>query len=83
MVGYLVLFKSCNKIYTGIFSKVKLSLCLTKHHAMKYWEGRYSTTHLLTSALEGGEWSASCPGRFTPALETAPSIHSIGGWMGP
>jgi hypothetical protein len=26
--------------------KVQLSLCLTKHHAMKtYWEWRYSSTH--------------------------------------
>jgi hypothetical protein len=28
----------------------------------------------LTSALVGGEWSASRPGRFTP------STHWIGGW---
>jgi hypothetical protein len=47
--------------------KVKLSLCLTKHNAMKaYWEWRYSSTHSLTLALDGGEWSASRPGRFTP-----------------
>jgi hypothetical protein len=26
---------------------------------------RYSSTHSLTSALDGGEWSASRPGRFT------------------
>jgi hypothetical protein len=26
----------------------------------------YSSTHSLTSALDGGEWSASLPGRFTP-----------------
>jgi hypothetical protein len=31
----------------------------------------YSSTHSLTSALDGGEWSASRPGRFTP-WETAP-----------
>jgi hypothetical protein len=29
-----------------------------------YW--KYSSTHSLTSALDGGEWSASLPGRFTP-----------------
>jgi hypothetical protein len=34
--------------------KVKLSLCLTKHHAMKaYWEWRYSSIHSLTFALDG------------------------------
>jgi hypothetical protein len=31
----------------------------------------------LTSALVGGEWSASRPGRFTPGT------HSIGGCVGP
>jgi len=34
------------------------------------------------SALEGGEWSASRPGRFTPG-ERAPSTHWLGGWLGP
>jgi hypothetical protein len=52
--------------------KVKLSLCLTKHRTMKaYWGWRYSSPHSLTSALDGGEWSASRPGRFTPR-ERAP-----------
>jgi len=36
----------------------------------------------LTSALDGGEWSASLPGRFTPR-ERAPCTHWIGGWVGP
>jgi hypothetical protein len=61
--------------------KVKLSLCVTKHHAMKaYW--RNSSTHSLISALDGGEWSASRPGRFTPR-KRAPGIHWIGGWVHP
>jgi hypothetical protein len=30
-----------------------------------YWEWRYSSTHSLTSALDGGEWSAPRPSRFT------------------
>jgi hypothetical protein len=34
----------------------------------------------LTSALVGGEWSASRSCHFTPA-ERAPSKHWIGGWM--
>jgi hypothetical protein len=62
--------------------KVKLSLCLTKHHAMEaYWELRYSSTHSLISALDGGEWLASRPGRFTPK-ERAPGTHWIGDWVG-
>jgi hypothetical protein len=34
----------------------------------------------LTSALAGGQWSASRPGRFTPG-ERGPSTHWIGGWV--
>jgi hypothetical protein len=37
--------------------------------------------HSFTSALGGGEWSDSHPGRFTPR-ERAPGIHWIGGWVG-
>jgi len=32
----------------------------------------------LTSALNGGQWSASRPGRFTPR-EITPGTHWIGG----
>jgi hypothetical protein len=37
---------------------------------------------LLTSALVGGEWSASRPGRFSPG-EGAPGTHCVGGWVDP
>jgi hypothetical protein len=37
---------------------------------------------LLTSALDGGEWSASRPGRFTHR-ERATGTQWIGGWVGP
>jgi hypothetical protein len=30
----------------------------------------YSCTHSLTSAIDGGEWSALRPGRFTPRKES-------------
>jgi hypothetical protein len=36
----------------------------------------------LTSALAGGEWSASRPCRFTPG-ERASGTHCIGGWVRP
>jgi hypothetical protein len=45
-------------------------------------EWMYSSTHSLTSAVDGYEWSASRPGRFTPR-ERAPGTHWIGGWVGP
>jgi hypothetical protein len=36
----------------------------------------------LTSAIVGGEWSASHPCRYIPG-ERAPGTHWIGGWVGP
>jgi hypothetical protein len=36
----------------------------------------------LTPALNGGEWSDSRPGQFTP-LEIAPHTHCLGGCVGP
>jgi hypothetical protein len=45
-------------------------------------EWRYSSTHSLTSALDGGEWSSSRPGHFT-LRERAPDVHWIAGWVGP
>jgi hypothetical protein len=45
-------------------------------------EWKYSSTHSLTSALDGVEWSASRPARFTPR-EWAYGTHWLGGWMGP
>jgi hypothetical protein len=64
--------------------KVKLSLCFNwaPCHESILGEWRYSFTHSLTSALDAGEWSASCPGCFTPS-ERAPGTHWIGGWVGP
>jgi hypothetical protein len=53
------------------------------YHAMKTNQVMEVKRHaLLTWALDGGEWSASRPGRFTPR-ERAPGIHWIGGWMDP
>jgi hypothetical protein len=47
--------------------------------ALEEW--RYSSTHSLTSALDGDEWSASRPSRFTPRERTH-GTHWIGGWVG-
>jgi hypothetical protein len=61
-----------------------LSLCFNwvPRHEGVLEEWRYSSTPSLTSALNGGEWSASRPGRFA-ARERAPVTHWIGGWVGP
>jgi hypothetical protein len=39
------------------------------------------TPPFLISALDVGEWSATCPGPFTPG-ERALCTHWIGGWVG-
>jgi hypothetical protein len=45
--------------------EVKLSLCLTKYHAMKtYWKREGIAPRILDLGIHGGEWSASRSGRF-------------------
>jgi hypothetical protein len=62
---------------------MKLSLCLVKYHAMKTYVGMEVQLHtLLTSAIDGGKWSVSRPGRFIPS-EGLPVTRGIGGWVGP
>jgi hypothetical protein len=41
----------------------------------------YTSAHLSISALDGGDLSASRPGRFT-AKERTPGTYWIGGWVG-
>jgi hypothetical protein len=59
-----------------------MSLCFIKHHAMgTYGRGGGIASLFLSLALDRGEWSASCPGCFTPR-ERAPITLWIGGWVG-
>jgi len=44
-----------------------LSLSTTPWKRIEDW--RYSSTHSFSSAIDGGEWSASRPSRFTPGRE--------------
>jgi hypothetical protein len=62
--------------------KEKLSVSLTKHSAIRTYGGVEVWLHtFLTSALDGGEWSASRPSCCTPR-ERAPGIHCVGGRVG-
>jgi hypothetical protein len=47
-----------------------------------YWGVEILLHAFLTSALDGGEWSASRPGHFNPR-ERTPGTHWIGDWVGP
>jgi hypothetical protein len=59
-----------------------LSFNWAPRHEGVFGEWRYSSTHSLTSALDGCEWSSSRPGRFT-SRERAPGTHWIGSWVDP
>jgi hypothetical protein len=68
----------CDALYTRIV-KVKPSR-FTPWRRLGREE--YSSYSFTTSALDGGEWSASRPGRaFTPG-ERTPGTHCTGGWVG-
>jgi len=59
------------------------ALSVSEHHTMKaYWGSGCIAPAFLISALEGGQWSASRPGRFTPR-EMARVTYCTGGWVGP
>jgi hypothetical protein len=58
--------------------KVKLCLCLTKHHTMNtYWGSGVIASRILDLGTNGDERSASHPGRFTPGKK-ASCTHWIG-----
>jgi hypothetical protein len=60
-----------------------ITCALTEHHTMKTcWGSGGVASHIFTSALDGGKWSASRPGCFIPR-ERAPGTYSIEGWVGP
>jgi hypothetical protein len=65
-----------------VFSCVQVSSPAT-HHGGAWGERMYSSYSFTISALYGGEWSASRPGRaFTPG-ERTPDTHCTGDWVGP
>jgi hypothetical protein len=64
-------------------SRYSCPCAIIKHYEMKAYGGVDVQIHVvLTSALVGGQWSASRPYRFTPG-ERAPGIHWIRGLVGP
>jgi hypothetical protein len=59
----------------------KKQSCPTTRHEGAWGERRYSFYSFLTSALDGGEWSASRPDRAL-SRERTPGAHCTGGWVG-
>jgi hypothetical protein len=47
------------------------------HHGGAWGERRYSSYSFTTSALDGGEWSASRPGCALPPGERTPGTHLL------
>jgi hypothetical protein len=43
----------------------------------------YSSYSFMNSALDGGGWSESRPGRVLSPGEDSPGTHWTGGWVGP
>jgi hypothetical protein len=60
---------------------VKSQRCHTTRHEGAWGERTYSSYSFSTSVLDGGEWSASCPGRAL-APGNDPGTHYTGVWVG-
>jgi hypothetical protein len=78
----IILLTSLYKVRVTVKIKVKLSLGFNwapRHEGVSR-EWRYSSTHSLTSALDGGEWSASRPRSLYPQGKS-PGTHRIAGWV--
>lgn len=67
-----------NRTFKEQRQKVMLSLCLSRHEDV--WGNGGIALPFLALALDGGEWTASGTGRFTPWGRFS-SVHWIRGWM--
>jgi hypothetical protein len=66
----MIFSKTPDIIRSNYDRKVKSSLYLSKYHALKTYEGEKVQLHaFLTLEIDGGEWSASRLGRFTPCTQ--------------
>jgi hypothetical protein len=61
--------------------KVKIKVPLTDSKAQRGVKAKLSS--LLTSAVEGGGWSAPRPGYFIPGKDTLPIVQKAGWAPGP
>ena len=61
----------------------KCKVHLVAGHKGPEGEQKYSSTLPSTSALDGGGWSTSRPGRFIPRKDPVPSVQEVGSAPGP
>jgi len=68
----------------GLIIKIQDRKEETDNFSMNPWqEARPSNQSDGNSALDGGEWSASRPGRSLAPGKGPPGAHCTGGWVGP
>jgi hypothetical protein len=68
-----MLFKEMIAVYAEKHTKQKIKVKLSRYrHAGTKWKRSYSSYSLLTSALDGREWSVSRPGRVLPRRMDSP-----------
>jgi hypothetical protein len=63
--------------------KVKMSLCLTKHHAMRTYWGSGSIAPRILNLGTRWRWVVSLTHRPLYPEERTPGTHWVGGWVGP
>jgi hypothetical protein len=72
----------CSRFCVLVFLLVLSNILFLGNHRLELMS-RHSSYSFMTSALDGGEWSASRPGRaFTPG-ERTPGTYCTEGWVGP
>jgi hypothetical protein len=76
-------FKLNGLRFLVIFLSPSRRRCSVTRHEGAWGERRYSSYSFSTSALDGGEWLASRPGRALPQGKRPPGTHWTGGWVGP
>jgi hypothetical protein len=70
-------------IRCGLKIKIKLSLCLTQHHAMNtYWDSGSIAPRILDLGTRW-KWVVSFTPRPLYTQGNSPGTHWIGGWVGP
>jgi hypothetical protein len=86
---FMILYNTtCRNSIIGSPKTTAKTMCKVKLSRYTPWsrlgKRSYSSSSFLISAPDGGQWSASRPGRVLPQHKgSIPLTHWIGGWVGP